>query len=139
MRRPCGSASSFLTICALRSGTCSGVSASVSAPATFIRPPKIWSALFDHSPAPPWLAAAGAERVEVILPGVAEKRRRLPGRDRGDGERERDERPGRPFGRKGDRARQGPSPSVGPDAGERVTEARRELRLDPLDRDDERR
>ena len=49
---PTGSEASFSRIFLLRAGTCSGVSASMRAPAMFILPPNTAFALFDHSPAP---------------------------------------------------------------------------------------
>ena len=40
-------------ICFLTASVCSGLSASIIAPATFIFPPNTCSAFVDHSPAPP--------------------------------------------------------------------------------------
>jgi hypothetical protein len=55
MSVPCGSAASLRMIWALTAGTCSGVSASMTAPEMLFFPPNTSSALFDHSAAPPAL------------------------------------------------------------------------------------
>jgi len=52
MRRPLGSRASLSRIACFTSGTCSGVSASIIAPAMFVLPPKTLSAFVDHAPAP---------------------------------------------------------------------------------------
>ena len=68
---PFGSSASFSRICALTAAVCSGRSASIMAPATFIFPPKTFSAFTDHSPAPPFFEPFEPRRAKLYSHGSA--------------------------------------------------------------------